>query len=151
MKIKCYIENNNNNNNNNYPIEWMKIKSVYDNKDDLLVIPYTPLIKIANYETAIHKNISFIPNSKLDIYDNIIKDIYRKSKRTCFLKTFFKKIENVTDNKTKITLIIEYDPEKVNFTQLYFVNYLGRFGSFYFESEKRGILIFTTNKKELSK
>ena len=150
---------------NKYPIEWMRIKNKgINNNTTVLIIPYSPFIKIKSFQDAIYKQKIILPYSKVDCILKSITNLYNNN-NVIFSNTFMKQIKDMNNN-TKIKLNISYnlkeneletenDDVPFTFTHLYFLNYLTKFGTveatrnkMTIETSKEFILNYQTKQEQ---
>lgn len=145
------IPPNNNNGDDDYnPVDWLQIKDKHDDKV-LLKIPYTSIISINDYKTAVYKTYTCFHNSLKQEAVDIIDYIYTKSNSLLLLFNDKSKYNNDT-----ITLNIKTSAYP-SFTQLYFIcKMLRRFGDLR-EVEKdenndqQLRMKYTINRKEIER
>ena len=147
ISYTVYIDIDNNNNNNTDPIQWIKIKSEKHENRHLLNIPYSPLIKISNFQDAIYKTKSYPQKTRNWNVLESIKQLY-KSKDLIFDKTFLKEIQ--TSKENNFILHINY-PESTTYNQLYFINFLSKHFVFLRDSVENNVMTVSTNKDILNK
>lgn len=99
------------------PIQYMEIKDKNINDNILLYIPYTTSLKskAISFNDAVNKSKITLPNSKDELFLEILQKCYEKS------HLFFNKDIIFKNNIKDITLNIDLEHNYNNFEELYFV------------------------------